>query len=48
MCIRDRFRTEPNSLPVEALTRRAERDLLSLIEDEPLPPEITPRNHILM
>ncbi len=46
--LEDPFRTEPNSLPVEALTRRAERDMLSLIEGEELPPEIIPQNHVLM
>ena len=46
--LEDPFRIGPNSLPVEALTRVIERDVLAALGEDQLPAEITPRNHILM
>lgn len=45
--LEDPFRMEPNSLPLHALTRTIERDVLAMLGDVPLPPAIHPEHHIL-
>lgn len=45
--LEDPFLMKPNSLPLGALTRAVERDVLSALGDVPLPPALHPEHHIL-
>lgn len=45
--LEDPFGIEQNDLPLDALTRMIERELLSLLDEPALPPPIEPRRHVL-
>lgn len=45
--LEDPFGLEPNDLPLDAMTRLIEREMLSLLGEENLPPPIKPVRHIL-
>jgi len=45
--LEDPFGLEPNALPLEAMGRTIEREMLSLLGCEEIPPPLAPRNHVL-
>lgn len=45
--LEDPFGTEPNDLPLDAMTRMVEREMLALLGETDLPPPIEPRRHLL-
>lgn len=45
--LEDPFGLEPNALPLDAMRRTIERELLSLLGTNDLPPPVMPRNNIL-
>lgn len=45
--LEDPFGLEPNALPLGAMLRTVERDMLSLLGEAELPEPVQPRNHVL-
>jgi putative membrane protein len=45
--LEDPFGLEPNALPLYAMRRTVEREMLALLGCEEIPPPLEPRNHIL-
>ncbi len=45
--LEDPFSLEPNALPLHAMTRTIEREMLALLGHKQLPPPLDPHNHML-
>jgi putative membrane protein len=45
--LEDPFGLEPNALPLYAIRRTVEREMLALLESHEVPPPLEPRNYIL-
>jgi len=45
--LEDPFGLEPNDLPLDAMTRTVEREMLAALGEEQLPPTIEPRQYVL-
>jgi putative membrane protein len=45
--LEDPFGLEPNDLPLDAMSRTIEREMLALLGSETLPPPLAPRRHML-
>ncbi|MBS7810889.1 bestrophin family protein [Roseococcus pinisoli] len=45
--LEDPFGLEPNALPLDAMTRTVEREMLALLGETPLPPPAAPQRYVL-